>query len=360
MKTIACLSRGVSIDYKKGAWLRKDERSTQLEIDEIQSCVDLDSPFSLGVFASEEPDLFNVLITVKTKNTVFTGQYISAIVIFFGLEQTLARQLSIASLLDPGNGERLQKAIASAFHTDSENTSYGWDVDFASLKGVLLSDLVTGIKVDTNAPEFSPAWERDANDSNRNDLAREIAKHSFSRGCGIKVIYTNSPSDLAWRKAQDQADRLLWKEATETNLDDLRKKKAGVNQSRTVTSDTQKNKSAQQSDPSGQSIFSPNSPRRLGPRAKKNPLPERVSNESQTASPRSRQIGLSTWSWRDLILAGAGILLILLVIRGCLKKKDDPPPVAVPGQSMNATPAVDRNDANVRPAQDKNAAPSEN
>lgn len=232
MKTnsIAVLSRGESIDYKVDAWQIQGSALTQGEIDKQKNFLDLNGsdPNGFQILVHHSRGKFSCLLTGKAAHKDNRERDIRLSVLFDGLEESLARKVAIAALLPEESKallEKLQQGIV--FNGDAADPvfqKYGWKADFAKLAEVLECPCFANLEVSGNA-SLSRAWERDNEQDARKKLANELKSHVFSGGDGAKLVVAVAPQTAWWKKAQEEADRLLWCGADETNLTELRERK---------------------------------------------------------------------------------------------------------------------------------------
>lgn len=229
-KYIAVLSRGESIDYKVDAWQIQGSALTQGAIDKQKNFLDLNGsdPNGFQILVHRGRGKFSCLLTGKAAYKDNRGRDIRLSVLFDGLEESLARKVAIAALLPEESKallEKLQQGIVfNGDAADSVFKDYGWKADFAKLAEVLECPCFANLEVSGNA-SFSTAWERDNEQDARKKLANELKSHVFSGGDGAKLVVAVAPQTAWWKKAQEEADRLLWCGADETNLTELRERK---------------------------------------------------------------------------------------------------------------------------------------
>jgi hypothetical protein len=164
---------------------------------------------------------FNFFIGgIETSHTDYTNiRFIKTSVSYRGLNELQARQMLVLALQDPNC---IAQKVIEAFLWGTPGDEGGWRVDFEKLIGVL--DFAADREIlRPGSPQIGDAWERPNTAENRRKLADQISQFSFSQGYGVKVVVSDAPQQFS--QLLEEADHLLWEDAPERNLNNLRPKK---------------------------------------------------------------------------------------------------------------------------------------
>lgn len=207
MKYIAVQTAGRTKDY---AWQCSGSPNAETHL-ALETLID-NAP---SIVISHHDQTWNFYIGgIQTESIDYRGRINRLSIAFLGINQAEARSLAAFALK---NWDFFSRKLCASIRWEIGKADVEWHVDFSTLEKIPYF-ATAQISLTRDALPLTGRRERDNTPENLVELADELEKYSFSPEDGVKLVVTGAPSNQAYNRMLDEADRALWSGATERDL----------------------------------------------------------------------------------------------------------------------------------------------